>query len=129
MATNKTLLLLVAFMCLMSTARASIMLEKWTALMLDATFNNFVKTQIWLLWSTIGPIAAGLIRPAITVLFDTFSDDVKYGMSQVGLNNIDDLFAYFMNFILYTLIFKNLSVTYTDDEFYEFDLSTLGSLS
>ena len=129
MATNKTLLLLVAFMCLMSTARASIMLEKWTPLMLDATFNNFVKTQIWLLWSTIGPIAAGLIRPAITVLFDTFSDDVKYGMSQVGLNNIDDLFAYFMNFILYTLIFKNLSVTYTDDEFYEFDLSTLGSLS
>ena len=80
---NKTLLLLLVFVCLISTASASIMLEKWNELFLDATMNNFIKTMVWCLWSTIGPIAAGLVKPAVILLFNgsTFDDDVRYGMS------------------------------------------------
>ena len=78
---NKTLLLLVAFMCIMHQASASIMLEKWFELMVNANFENFLRLVVWQLFSTIGPIAAGLVYPAVYNYWTTLDDKVRYGAS------------------------------------------------
>ena len=85
MAINKTLLLLVAFTCLIQSASASIMLEKWFDLFKDATFDNFLKLLIWQVFSTIGPIAAGLVMPVVADVWAGMSEDEKYGSAAFGV--------------------------------------------
>ena len=125
MAINKTLILLVALTCLVSTASASVMLEKWMNLFNNLTLNEFIKAQLWLLWSTLGPLLAGLIRVIAHEQWVGFDDDTKYGMCVAGVCKMDDLVAYSSNFVLYTIIMPILGVSYTDDEFVVLDETLL----
>ena len=130
MAIGKTLLLLVALTCLFSTASASIMLEKWIDLFNDLNFNNFMKVAMWQLWSTLAPLAAGLVRVLAYELYynsSNFTDDIRYGAPAAGIAHFEDFFAYIMNFALYELVFKTLGVAYTADEFVLLDLEALGN--
>ena len=43
-------------------------------------------------------------------------------MATAGMANFEDFFAYLMNNALYKYIMTTLGITYTDQEFYEFDL-------
>ena len=52
MAYTKTLMALAIVMCLMSTAEASVMLEKWLLLFdkgtqTDSSSNRFMKVMLW----------------------------------------------------------------------------------
>ena len=128
MASTKTLILFVALICLVNTVSASVMLEKWVALFNDLNFNNFKKVAMWQLWSTLGPLLAGILRAAAYEQFLDLDEDAKYGMCSAGMCNFEDLYAYTMNLVLYTYVFKYTGTSYTDDEFYEFDLDSLGTL-
>ena len=119
---NKALVLLIAVTMLVSTARASMMLEQWFSVFEALDFNSFLKAMVWQLWSTLGPLVSGLVRVVAWEQFLALDDDVKYGMATAGIANFEDFFAYLMNNALYKYIFENLGITYTDQEFYEFDL-------
>ena len=126
MAISKTLILLVALTCLVETASASVMLEKWMNLFNNLTLNEFIKAMLWLLWSTLGPLLSGLISVVAHEQWVGFTDDIKYGMCVAGVCRLDDLVAYSANMVLYTIIMPILGVTYTSDEFVELDTSALG---
>ena len=44
---NKTLVLLIAATMLVSTARASMMLEQWFSVFETLDFNSFLKAMVW----------------------------------------------------------------------------------
>ena len=119
---NKTLALLIGLLMLASTARASMMLEQWFDVFENKDFNTFLKAMIWQLWSTLGPFLSGLLRVVAWEQFLAFDDDVKYGMATAGMANFEDFFAYLMNNALDVYVFDNLGVSYTDEEFFEFDM-------
>ena len=142
MAINKTLMVLVGLLCLVSTANASIMLEKWIDLFDNMSIDNpsesnmdkFIKVIIWQFYSTLGPLLSGLVYTAVYELYEGFSDDVKYGACAANICNFEDLFAYFMNYILYTLIIDELlgpilGISYTADEFSELDLDSFSTVA
>ena len=138
MAINKTLMVLVGLICLVSTANASIMLEKWldlfsnmsAATTTESNYDKFIKVVIWQFYSTLGPLLAGIVYTAVYELWEGFDDDIKYGACAVSMCNFEDVFAYFMNFILYTVIIDDflgpiLGISYDADEFVEIDLDSL----
>ena len=119
---NKTLVLLLAMTMVFSTAKASMMLEQWFVVFENLDFNSFLKAMVWQLWSTLGPLVSGLVRVVAWEQFLALDTDVKFGMATAGIANFEDFFAYLMNNALYKYIMKTLGITYTDQEFYEFDL-------
>ena len=122
---TKTLVLLIAFSCVVATASASIMLEKWLEVFDLLDFNSFLKAMIWQLYSTLGPLLGGLVRTTSMQYYGGMDADTKYGAQAAGIGNGDDIFIYFMNYVIYGLIFANLGVSYTADEFVEIDFSAL----
>ena len=129
MASAKTLTLLLVFLCVISTASASVMLEKWMVLLDDLNFTNFKALIVWLMWGMLGPFLAGVARSTSNDYWDSFSDDVKYVACSAGVCTFDDIFAYVMNYVLYKYLYKYLGISYTDDDFVELDFEDMANLS
>ena len=64
MARTKTLILITALVCLISSVSASVMMEYWIILLDDLNMNNFKKLAMWQLWSTLGPLLGGVVKVA-----------------------------------------------------------------
>ena len=96
------------------------MLVKWLELTNDLTMARFLKLVLWQLWSTIGPIVAGLLKNAVHEIWThDFNDDTRYGAATLGLPNEDAMFDYIMGFVLWTVIAPPVTITYDADEFNE----------
>merc|ERR1712076_119714 len=136
MAYTKTLMAIAIVMCLLSTAEASVFLEKWIAVFekgtaTDSSSNRFMKVMLWQIWGCLAPLMSGMLRVMAYAEFEALSVDAKYGMAVAGLANFEDVYAYVMNYVLYKVVLDNLGgfVTYTPEEFTELDLSSFATLS
>ena len=136
MAYTKTLMFIAVIMCILSTAEASVFLEKWILFFekgtqTDSAKNRFMKVILWQLWGCLAPLASGMLRVVAYAEFQALSSDAKYGMAVAGIANFEDMYAYIMNYVLYKVLLENLSglITYSPEEFTELDLGSFATLA